>query len=370
MPIDRQQLDTELLDFDTRQSRERTEFLSQQINEAKRTRTDSNGKREFDLAELLNDASKAQAGKWRYANGSDTPTGFIPKVAAVGSVVGLTAPLLPDVLSELEASTGYSLRAAPGAQTLSLSATIARLSRVAQAGVNLIAKPIEAKAIPVEATDAVAMHWRPVSFGTVEAAPFTAILDTGAGAVSISPDLTDQPLTPIALPISISQIDFSLSDAPNLGVQISIPRSLQTSYGRERVAAAAMASIVLGLTRAVDKAFLGALASVTPALSPFSLANAASQGLRFNELRALIGATGTGATIDALGKLRCDGILAELTGDASASYIGSFERAAVVIHEDIPLHVERRNTQGDMTLTCYCTLQALVPDQSKFWVAA
>ena len=35
----------------------------------------------------------------------------------------------------------------------------------------------------------------------------------------------------------------------------------------------------------------------------------------------------------------------------------------------IPLHVERRDVAGDLLVTCFATLQPLIPDPTKFWAA-
>lgn len=50
--------------------------------------------------------------------------------------------------------------------------------------------------------------------------------------------------------------------------------------------------------------------------------------------------------------------------------IGAFNRSAVAIHEEITLTAERRNLEGDLIFTALANVVPLVPDASRFWVAA
>jgi hypothetical protein len=168
--------------------------------------------------------------------------------------------------------------------------------------------------------------------------------------------------------LSIAPLAFdNPSEAPTIGCQFLISHQYQRDNGMERVAAAAFVSMVLGLARSLDKVFMAQLTGAVPTGQAFSLAAAAAAGLRFDELRAIIGTAGTGAGVDAMGKLRANGIEAELTGDTANSFIGSFQRAALCLHEDIRLFVERRDANGSLLITCLANAQPLIADPLKFW---
>lgn len=311
--------------------------------------TKSTNARAFDLAALLSDAKLAQPHVAHVPAGLAEPTAFIPKPAAVSSVLGLDADSLP-ALIEKDGAIARTPFAAPGAQTLRLDAAIAHASRVAQAGAAIIIRREPDSAAATGRTGEIILQRVPGSFDVIEPATFSAVADDADVAVSPAPRYS-------------AAIDFSAVESR--AVCIEVPRSMQRSVGRELLGAELLTAVALGLARVADSVLLEALAGAT--LADFSLAAAAASGVRFDELRALIGTTGTGAAVDAAGKLRAAGIPAELTADTASTYAGAFDRAAVAFHADIPLHVERRDAAGNLALTCYVTAQALLPAPGFFW---
>ncbi|MEI7038070.1 hypothetical protein [Fulvimonas yonginensis] len=306
-------------------------------------------KRAFDLAALLSNAKLAQPHVAHVPAGLTEATAFIPKPAAVSAILGLGADHLPALIGK----DGTIVRvpfAAPGGQTLPLDAAIARASRVAQAGTVIIVRGEPDSANATGRTGEIIVQRIPGAFDVIEPAGFSAVADDTDVAVSPAP-------------ISSAAIDFS--GVASRAVRIEVPRSMQRNVDRELLGAELLTAVVLGVARAADAILLEALAGA--ALADFSLAAAATAGVRFDELRALIGTTGTGATVDAGGSLRAAGIPAELTADAAGSFIGAFDRAAVAIHADMPLHVERRDAAGNLAVTCFLTAQALLPAPGFFW---
>ncbi|MCY1293302.1 hypothetical protein D9M70_425580 [compost metagenome] len=63
-------------------------------------------------------------------------------------------------------------------------------------------------------------------------------------------------------------------------------------------------------------------------------------------------------------------MLAELTPVTADTIVGSFSRAAVAVHEDIRLVAERTNRQGELILTAWANMQALLPLPGAFFKVA
>jgi hypothetical protein len=111
---------------------------------------------------------------------------------------------------------------------------------------------------------------------------------------------------------------------------------------------------------------LSAIAATTPA--NFSLALAAAQGLKWGELRAIVGTSANGATVSQDGHLRAGGVPAELTADTASTIIGAFSRAGVAIGESVEVYFERIDSSGLLAVTAWASMLPLVPDASKFWL--
>ena len=150
------------------------------------------------------------------------------------------------------------------------------------------------------------------------------------------------------------------------GLRMVFKRVDQRALENDLLHAEIITAIVMGLARAADETLVSAIAATTPAA--FTLAKAAAQGLKFDELRGVVGTAGAGASVSQDGALRAAGIRSQLSPDLAGTIVGAWDRAGVAIHEDLPVHFERLNTQGDLVVTAWANLTPLVPDQAKFWM--
>ncbi len=290
------------------------------------------------------------------------PTAYISKPAALHAVLGLNAQHLPELIknSDSFSFTAHAPLAAPGSASMPLAAAIAASSRVAQAGAHLIVRPEQDKAFATGSTGIVALQRVIDRFDVIDAAPF----ETAQPDPVAPDDYADLSASP--LPVKGAVLDWAQSIAK--GWRFEITRAAQKEIGEEFLAGQIIFAAVLGLARAADAVLLSAINATAPA--PFSLGAAAARGLKFDELRALAGTAGAGATVGQDGELRTAGVAAELTPDMAETLIGSFARSAVAVHEEVQLHFERRNTRGDLMATVWAQFIPLVPDSNAFWTVA
>lgn len=339
---------------------------------------------------LMAEARRALGGHQHIPAGYDSPTAFTRRAAASVGTVSLTElpkQLTPDEavtiaqrnlyveqfrlnsllkdgtaepavlgraaqrLDEVQRSLKGVLQHASVAAVQSLSTQVIAASRVAQAGAQLVF--IKDAPEPVQNDSGIlAFYSRPHALEVVTPALFTLVLD-GAD------------ITATAVPVVGAQIDFQ--NSPAYAVKMAISRREQTQKTEELQEAEIMAALTMGLARLADLVLLQALPAVSP--SAFSLAKAAAHGLKFNELRAVVGSLGTGAAVGVDGVLRASGIPAELTDTVTASYIGNWARAGVAFNDEVRLVVDRVNTRGDLSITAYANVQGVVADAGAFWTA-
>lgn len=244
--------------------------------------------------------------------------------------------------------------AALAASEVPMEAGIVASSRVASAGAQVIVCPEGTRAIAVGRSGGIAQERRPQYFRTVEAAAFATTVDDA-----------DAPLA--TLPIKSAEIDWSLSTVKSFRVELS-RKDWHSQVDTDTLSQEIVTAVALGLARAADEVMLSKIAAALP--SAFSLAAAASQGLKFAELRGLVGTAGNGASVAQDGALRVAGVASELTGDTASTFVGAWDRAAVAVHEDVRILFERTSLQGDLVVTVWADLIALLPDASKFWNVA
>lgn len=287
----------------------------------------------------------------------DRPAGdplITRRTAATAGVLELRDVKLTSGASALHSMDANEVE--PG-KLIPLSASLVERSRVARAGATVVVVPEPAQAVPLGKTGEVALVSTPHRFITVEAAPFALVAEPAA------PDLPD--LAESAAPISRADVSFS---GPSYGVRFSITRRDMAMYTMDQVLEQLLQAINLGLARAADHALLTAIVASAPAA--FTLGAAAAAGLEFAELRALVGTDATGAVVGQDGTLRAAGVLAELTPAIASTVVGSFTRAAVAVHDALRVAVERRDAAGNMVVTAWADLQALLPSPGFFWAAA
>ncbi|WP_188818757.1 HK97 family phage prohead protease [Novosphingobium indicum] len=213
-----------------------------------------------------------------------------------------------------------------------------------------------------------------IRFDVVQPTEFTRVTDGDEIAVS-------------ELPIDRQAVD--LDYMPTYAVRIELSRQEQKQYAEGQLAASAMASITMGLARAADFVLLQTILWNNP--EAFSLSKAAEAGLRFQELRAVVGTSANNAVIGPNGRLiafadkstvagtdgelielplpapSTGGIEAELTDTMTETVVGAFGNSAIAIHEDIRMLADRRNVNGDLALTVFANMEALLPRTDVFW---
>jgi hypothetical protein len=306
-----------------------------------------------DLAQMIRDASSAMPFRDHTPVGMYEPTHRISQPAAAAMSALLASSFLPSLLDK-DGRIARTPAGVSAGQSTRLDTAIIANSRVTQAGAQLIVMPESTEALPTGETGDVVLMKKPGSFRTIEAAIFGTVAET---------DNADGDAPDIALPVLAAPINFS--NAITKGVYITVKRSMWKQTPTDVLASDLALALALGLSRAADEVLLSAIAAVNPAA--FSLAAAASQGLEFGELRALIGTAGTGATVDQSGVLRVAGVPAELTADNAGTFVGSFSRAAVTVHERIDLTAHRLDAAGSVQVACWASFVPCVPDAAKFW---
>jgi hypothetical protein len=299
---------------------------------------------------LIDDALRAQPFVAHTPIGYQEPVAMIPQAIAKGMMVLLKTEDLPTLFD----NDGELIRVpngAPAATTVRLEAGVVAASRVAAAGTHVIVYPEQSRALAVGSVGDIVLENKPGSFRTIEAAQFSTVSDDA-----------DVPVSP--MPVNAAGIDWSQAVAK--GLRIEFPRRSRKDVDADLLCAEIVAALTLGLGRAADQVLLSEIAATLPA--PFKLANIAAQGLKFGELRGLIGTAGNGAQVVQDGTLRAAGIASELTADTAVTIVGAWNRAAVAIHEAVEVHFERISKKGDLAVTAWAHLLPLVPDSSKFWI--
>ena len=284
------------------------------------------------------------------APGNTEPHAFTPKTPAVAHTLRLSDVLQHRATTPSERhSTAITVHSA--GEHVTLSDALLKASRVAQAGAHII--PISIAPAPVDAGTGVAWYDQPASLSVITHAPFATLAD---GAT----------LTPVAFPALRASI--TIGDAPTAAVRFEIERTNLKAEKEDVTAWEVMTALILGIAREADRVLLAAIATATS--TPFALAAAATKGLMFDDLRALVGTAATGANVGADGVLRASGIAAELTDAIAGTYVGAFTRSAVAVHDDIRLLIERRDVTGKLAITAFVNMEAILPDSAAFWSVA
>lgn len=278
---------------------------------------------------------------------------YLPKKPAVLRTLNLKSTFLPSLFDKegrmIAAPIGM-----PAAETIALDAAVIKASRVAQAGAHVIIRDNQLSPIPVGTTGDMMLAEVPATFSTIEPATYANVADDAEVSVTAS------------LPIHRATIDWST--AQSVAVRFTVPRATQKQHDQELFSAELLIALTLGLGRAADRLLMAAINATTP--DAFTLAAAAAQGLKAGELRALIGASATGAEFRVDGQLIVEGIKAEMTGDMAGTVVGAWDRAAVAIGQDVSLLAERTNVNGTLDVTAWAYMVPLLPDASKFWTVS
>ena len=313
------------------------------------------------IKSLIADARAAQGVRMHTPAGFDHPTHVVPVSQARQIILDLCQPV-PNISAYFD-DQGRLRRIPAGRRNLSQATVdplaIARsTSRLAAAGAHLILRepPIPHKD---SGHSGIIVMQREVSgFSVIQPLPLSAVADN-----------TDSPLL-TELPVKSASLDWSDENrAPAFGVQLEIPRN---EY-RDRLYDGTLdevltVAILAGIGRIADQALMDALSAAS--LPDFTLAGAASSGLAFHQLRAIVGTAGVGATVGQDGVLRASGVSAELTDTGNQTFIGAFDHAAVVLDRDIRVIAEKTGKAGALAVTVYGAAAPLLPDKAKFWKVA
>lgn len=305
------------------------------------------------IAGLMDESANASGVRAHTAPGFADPLRYAPLPAArdvFASLKGDSLPGLFDAAGRLRRTP----HAATSSEEFSLELAILENSRIARAGAGFVIVDEATKADAVGKTGAIAMEETPGFLRHVDSAVWSTVdVDT----------LAEVPVS--ASPIKSAAIDWSTATAK--AVRFVVTRRQRMAYeDQQKLCDQIVAAITLGLARAVDEVLFSALAAAD--LDPFTLSAAAAADLSFDELRALVGTGATGAAIGADGVLRAAGISADLTADMSGTIIGAWSRAAVAVRDDVNISIERTGLQGEMAITAWASMQALVPAPGKFWI--
>ena len=294
------------------------------------------------LARILEGGMRAQPRNFVYTADDESRVvpGMTPGAFTNGPLhVGMSVGELVDSEGRL-----YSVpRGMLAGERMTFEAAGITNSRTCQFGAILMPTPMNVRALGV----AGALEEIPSEFVTVRPAAFARPPMVG--------DDFEVPDSPF--PVSIAKVDRE--GFPQYAYRFGVSRGTMRQRGVKQLAGEIVATLALGFGRAVDAELLGAITAAAP--EPFTLSAAAAAGVRFEELRALVGTDGAGASaID--GHLFAAGIPAELTGDVPQTIVAAFSRFAVATYEEIEVLVQRTERTGNLTVTCWLSLQALMPD--------
>jgi len=176
---------------------------------------------------------------------------------------------------------------------------------------------------------------------------------------TLLPDGED--VTASAVPRSVAA--WNPETAPNYAVQFTLSRDEQRQFENGELPELTMISLVMGIGRAADQALLRQVAASTP--GTWSIAAAAAAGLNFDACRAVIGSSGTGASVRADGQLIAGGLPAALTPMSADTYAGDWSRVACGVQDTIILTTQRTGLDGSMLFTAHIGLQPLIPNLAK-----
>ena len=308
------------------------------------------------LRSLIQDAANQTAFSPIIPPGYVEPTSYFKKPAATIGTVNLNESYLPDLMDRSGNFTSLDPAQTPGGERMTIAAAILQLSRVSAMGANIIIRADPTRAVPVSpemkgipALESVA-KW----YSTIEAANMAPLSDDEEMPVSTRP---------------VSRAEIVWADSQTHGVRFEIKRKDIILLGNDTFVNETIMSLILGLARVADAELLSRITSASP--TEFSPAKVAERGLRIDEIRAIVGTNGTGAGWNGAGQfVAAGGVLADTSGDVAETVVGAFSRAGVAIHEEITLTAERRNLQGDLIFTAFANVIPLLPDPSRFWLAA
>jgi hypothetical protein len=277
-----------------------------------------------------------------------------PALAGANGSISLRA-LLPELLGSDARVYRAPAPSAPAGEQHTLDMALMQNSRVMRAGAHLLVMPDAMEPVSDLNNTLVGFRNEPVAMVNINPASVDAL------TLDVNDEGTAQ-----ALPIAEAAIDPD--GWTQRAVRFELNRSQIKAKGLDELTAEMMTAIALGIGRAADEELLTAISATTP--GAYSLASVAAAGLRFDELRAIVGTAAAGVAVTDDGRLNVSGVPAELTPDMAETIVGAFDRAALAVSPEISVLVERTSANGSMAVTCWVDMQALLPEPGKFWSVA
>lgn len=244
-------------------------------------------------------------------------------------------------------------------ERLTIAESVLSQSCVMRAGARLLAEP---KSKPLPGKNSAIFTRVPTGLTLARPAPFRS------GA-----DVDDDPavLTPLADILADDRVERP-DDMAAYSFRVSLGRREIGQRPDGELLELVLWSISQGLARAVDAELLGAIAASSPGM--FSLGRAATKGVKFADLRCLVGVHETGVGNaggpgygDAAGGLYVNSIPAELCASTPDTIIADFGKFGVALGGEITLLVERTAGDGSVTLTVHASMRAVLPDAGYAW---
>lgn len=203
------------------------------------------------------------------------------------------------------------------------------------------------------------------STGTYSATALARVVD--AAQFALVADGTDAPVSNKPL----HDAPFGYADMPSYALRFQITRREQHALGGDALEDELQGAIIRGLGLLVDKLVLSAIDSATPA--GFSFGALAARNVGVDDITAIIGTNGQGATVWQDGTLRSkEGIQARLTAGHAKSFAGVFSRAFVAIWPTVAIHAKRMDANGLLDISVFANARAVLPTAALdfFTVAA
>jgi hypothetical protein len=264
--------------------------------------------------------------------------------------------LLPDLIDAdgfVTAEPVYSKTS----EIVTLRTALLQSSVALSFGAHLIELP--EPALEADPSGAPVLERQAAGFDVIKPAGFAPVTLSGTGA-SAEGDVATS-----ATPIARAAIDRNALE--QIAVRIEIPRSELQDHGAEVVESQLLRALMAGAGSALDGVLLNAIAAACDEQSATAAPHAicARSGVRWRELKAVIGQNAIAPTVDA-DRLLVGGIHAEHTTGAAHAILGAWDRAALAVSPELEILMERHGVSGGLTLTAWFDACALVPDPAFF----
>lgn len=296
-----------------------------------------------ELRAALEAANRAIGFTDRIAVGMDPDTARrIPRRAAVNARIELRQ-LMPAIAE----SSGRSVEAVASG-----------LSRCIAAGAHLIILP--SSVAVARAGNSIALMEEPGALEVVNPAAFELLTVAG--------DDPEGEIETLSNPIARAAVDRETLS--QFAVRVKVSRRAQKLHGLDRITSQLVEAVAMGLGRVFDKELLRVVDAATlveVGTAQAVATSAAAAGLRWGDLRAVIG-TGAAAGSVAVehGTLRALGVPGELTADTAKAYVADWRGAGVFVSDAVDLIIDRTSAAGDLVVTAWCGAQGVIADPSRF----